>query len=241
MGTEEDQTLRVGVGFLVWLLEKNPSKAEELISIALDNRVQAVWFSFGEDIGRWVRYVREHDPRAGSKDAVKIFIQLSTVQELKVAITEWNADVIIVQGLRHLKRYQNCFAYFSFFVGNEAGGHGLKASLPLLNLFPLLANVASQLNGPPLLAAGGLATGSQVASLLTLGASGVVLGTRFLLSPESLYTDPQREALLAADSSLSVRTMAFDYARNTLGWPKGVDGRGLRNGITETHSTTPSS
>ena len=114
MHTEEDQTLRVGVGFLVWLLEKNPSKAKELISIALDNRVQAVWFSFGEDIGRWVRYIREHDPRAGSKDAVKIFIQLSTVQELKVAITEWNADVISVQGLRDLKRYQNCFAYFFF-------------------------------------------------------------------------------------------------------------------------------
>ncbi|KIM44902.1 hypothetical protein M413DRAFT_17801 [Hebeloma cylindrosporum] len=208
--TAEDQTLRVGVGFLVWLLEKSPSKAEELISIALENRVQAVWLSFGEDIGRWVRYIREHDPRAGSKDAVKIFIQLSTVQELKVAITEWKADVIVVQG-------------------NEAGGHGLKSSLPLLTLFPLLANVASQLNGPPLLAAGGLATGSQVASLLTLGASGVVLGTRFLLSPESLYTDPHRKSLLAADSSLSVRTMAFDYARNTLGWPKGVDGRGLRN------------
>ena len=226
------------MGFLVWLLEKNPLKAEELILIALDNRVQAIWFSYGEDIGRWVRYVRKHDPRAGGKDAVKIFIQLSTVQELNVAITEWNADVIVVQGLRHLKSIKIVLLIFLFIyiAGNEAGGHGLNASPPLLTLFPLLANVASQLNGPPLLAAGGLATGSQVASLLTLGASGVVLGTRFLLSPESLYTDLQREALLAADSSLSVRTMAFDHARNTLGWPKGVDGRGLRNGI---HSLNP--
>ena len=91
---------------------------------------------------------------------------------------------------------------------------------------------AASLNGysPPLLAAGGLANGVQIASVLTLGAAGAVLGTRFLLSPESLYTDSQRQALIAADSSQSVRTMAFDQARNTLGWPAGIDGRGLRNG-----------
>lgn len=80
------------------------------------------------------------------------------------------------------------------------------------------------------MAAGGLATGVQIAALLTLGASGAALGTRFLLCPESLYTDRQRQALVDAESSQSVRTMAFDLARNTLSWPKGVDGRGLRNG-----------
>lgn len=68
-----------------------------------------------------------------------------------------------------------------------------------------------------------------MASLLTLGASGVVLGTRFLLSPESLYTDAQRQALISASSSLAVRTMAFDHVRGTLGWPCGIDGRALRN------------
>ena len=116
-------------------------------------------------------------------------------------------------------------------LGNESGGHGLSNSLPLLTLFPLLSRVAAERNGPPLLAAGGIATGAQVASLLTLGASGAVLGTRFLMSPESFYSDVQRRALAAADSSQSVRTMAFDHARNTLGWPEGVDGRGLRNGM----------
>jgi nitronate monooxygenase len=78
-------------------------------------------------------------------------------------------------------------------------------------------------------ATGGVATGAQIASLLTLGASGVALGTRFLLSPESLYSDIQRHALVSADSSLSVRTLAFDHVRDTLGWPEGVDGRALRN------------
>ena len=114
--------------------------------------------------------------------------------------------------------------------GNEAGGHGLGSALPLLTLFPLVSSLWPPAGGPPLLAAGGLANGAHVAALLALGASGAVLGTRFLLSPESLYTPVQRRALLAADSTQSVRTMAFDYARNTLGWPAGIDGRALKNG-----------
>jgi nitronate monooxygenase len=49
------------------------------------------------------------------------------------------------------------------------------------------------------------------------------------LTPESLYTDAQRQALLAAKDSSTVRTLAFDRARGTLGWPNGVDGRALFN------------
>ena len=131
--------------------------------------------------------------------------------------------------IRFLANFLPCYLC----EGNEAGGHGVAKSLPLLILFPLISEVliaATDGHPPPLVGAGGLAIGTQIASLLTLGVSGVVLGTRFLLSPESLYSDSQRQALIAADSSNSVRTMAFDHARNTLGWPEGVDGRALRNG-----------
>ena len=98
-------------------------------------------------------------------------------------------------------------------------------------ILPQIISAISSENAPPIVAAGGVATGAQIASLLTLGASGVALGTRFLLSPESLYSDIQRHALVSADSSLSVRTLAFDHVRDTLGWPNNVDGRALRNGI----------
>jgi nitronate monooxygenase len=84
-------------------------------------------------------------------------------------------------------------------------------------------------DGPPLLPAGGLAHGGHLAAYLALGAAGAVYGTRFIVSPESLYTDVQRKALLAAKTGASVRSLAFDNARNTLDWPKGIDGRGLRN------------
>ena len=84
--------------------------------------------------------------------------------------------------------------------------------------------------GPPVLAAGGMVHGGHLASILALGASGVVFGTRFALSPESTYSDVERKALIEAKTSSTVRTVAFDEARNTLGWPRGINGRGLRNG-----------
>lgn len=227
----EHEPLRIGVGFLVWRLEKDPSVAEKLVSIVIGQHVQAIWLAFGEDLGQWIRFIRAHDPNAGNEKAIKIFVQISTVEQAVQAIQEWKADVIVVQGpqLNELIVETSQFCH----SGNEAGGHGIRNSLPLLTLFPLLLEkitAVSDGHPPPLVGAGGLATGAQVAALLTLGASGAVLGTRFLLSSESLYTDRQRQALLEAQSSDSVRTMAFDYVRNILSWPKDVDGRGLRNG-----------
>ena len=119
-------------------------------------------------------------------------------------------------------------------LGNESGGHG-GANTP--STFTLVSEIIAALptdgTAPPVLAAGGLATGAQVASYLTLGAAGAVLGTRFLLTPESPYSPAQKVALLKANSSSTVRTMALDYARGTMGWPAGIDGRGLRNRIVD--------
>jgi nitronate monooxygenase len=89
-----------------------------------------------------------------------------------------------------------------------------------------------QPDSPPLLAAGGLADGNHTASVLALGAAGAVFGTRFLLSDESLYTTVQKTTLLNAIGDSTIRTVAFDQARGTLGWPEGIDGRALRNSMT---------
>lgn len=84
-----------------------------------------------------------------------------------------------------------------------------------------------------LLGAGGLSNGSQVAAFLTLGAAGAVLGTRFLLTHESLYSDAQKAALISAGIGSTVRTQVFDRLRGTTDWPQGVDGRALRNATVE--------
>jgi nitronate monooxygenase len=77
-----------------------------------------------------------------------------------------------------------------------------------------------------LVAAGGLVNGAQVAALLTLGASGALLGTRFLLTPESIYAPEYKDALLSA--TRTVRTFVFDEVASLV-WPDGIDGRALPN------------
>ncbi|GLB43445.1 putative nitronate monooxygenase [Lyophyllum shimeji] len=198
--------LPIGIGYLGWRLERPNTPAKELLSLALDNNVQAVWFSFGLELQRWIKFIRDNELKQG---ATKIFVQVSSVEEALVAAHDWKVDVIVAQG-------------------TEAGGHGSSTAPSLLALLSEILSIIPK-DGPPVLGAGGLANGGHIASLLALGASGAVLGTRFLLSPESLYSEHQRQALLSAHTTSSVRSMAFDQARDTLGWPSGVDGRGLRN------------
>jgi nitronate monooxygenase len=77
------------------------------------------------------------------------------------------------------------------------------------------------------LAAGGLSSGGHLAAFLTLGAAGAVVGTRFLVAEESLYSDAQKRAIIAAKPGSAVRSYVFDELRGTTGWPAGVDGRAL--------------
>lgn len=94
--TVDHNTLQIGVGFLVWRLERDPVTAEQLISIAIDHCVQAVWLAFGADLGRWISYIRSRARKTGN--AIKIFVQISTVDQALQAVNEWKADVIVIQG-----------------------------------------------------------------------------------------------------------------------------------------------
>ncbi|OCH91017.1 2-nitropropane dioxygenase [Obba rivulosa] len=200
--------LPIGVGFLGWQLDQQPS-ALDMLRTVRNSDVQAVWFAFGKDLGRWINHVRELDSHADDGRKTIIFVQVNSLREALVAVHEWKVDVLVAQGI-------------------ESGGHG-NGSAP--STFTLVSSILSALphSGPPVLAAGGLANGTHAAAYLTLGCAGAVFGTRFLLTPESLYTDAQKAALISAGPESTVRTMAFDQARGTLGWPNGVDGRAIRN------------
>ncbi|XP_006462105.1 hypothetical protein AGABI2DRAFT_136944 [Agaricus bisporus var. bisporus H97] len=206
LGTTAGLPLPIGVGFLGWLLDKDEEGGKRLLMAALDEPVKSVWFSFGQDLEKWIKFVRDYD--AANNRKTIIIVQLSTVAKIQVAIRDWKVDIVVAQG-------------------NEAGGHGYTSSPPVKVLVSSVLPLATD-GGPLILGAGGVATGTQVAELLKLGVSGVVLGTRFSLTPESRLGEPQKKALLSAGPNLSVRSMAFDEVRNTMGWPRGVDGRGIR-------------
>jgi NAD(P)H-dependent flavin oxidoreductase YrpB (nitropropane dioxygenase family) len=104
--------------------------------------------------------------------------------------------------------------------GWEAGGH-VFGSVATMALVPRVVDAVAP---APVVAAGGIADGRGVAAALALGASGAMLGTRFLASAEAAIHPRYRELLLAAGEADTVHTGLFD-----VGWPNAPH-RVLRNG-----------
>lgn len=78
--------------------------------------------------------------------------------------------------------------------GTEGGGHIGELGLTTMVLVPRAADVLEI----PLLAAGGIADGRGMAAALVLGAEGVTIGTRLLLTEECPIHDNLKQALAAA-------------------------------------------
>lgn len=90
--------------------------------------------------------------------------------------------------------------------GFEAGGHNGREETTTLCLVPLLRNQIDV----PLIAAGGIATGRSMAAALALGADGVQIGSRFVLSQESSAHANFKDAIVSAkdgDTRLSLKSV----------------------------------
>src|SRR5215813_8101404 len=108
--------------------------------------------------------------------------------------------------------------------GTEAGGHG--ASRTTLDIVPSIIDLAA--GRVPVVAAGGIADGRGLAAMMMLGASGVLIGTRFYASVEADAAEEAKRRICAAESGNSVRGIIFDLSRNNV-WPAPFTGRCLIN------------
>ncbi|WP_415977125.1 NAD(P)H-dependent flavin oxidoreductase [Rhodococcus sp. 077-4] len=98
-------------------------------------------------------------------------------------VAGWGADAVIVQG-------------------GEGGGH--TGPVPTTLLLPSVLDAVDI----PVVAAGGFFDGRGLAAALAYGASGVAMGTRFLLTQESTVPDDVKQRYLAAglnDTVVSTR------------------------------------
>jgi nitronate monooxygenase len=78
-------------------------------------------------------------------------------------------------------------------VGSGAGGHA--GNNPLQVLIPALRH---KFPNTPIVAAGGIANGETLLSMLVLGASGASIGTRFIACNESGVNDAYKQAVVTA-------------------------------------------
>jgi nitronate monooxygenase len=115
--------------------------------------------------------------------------------------------------------------------GAESGGHGrAKDGMGLMALLPEVADAMAS-SRIPLFAAGGIADGRGVAAAMCLGASGAVMGTRFLAASEArISRGYQNEVVRASDGAASTtRTLLYNHLRGTFGWPEEYSPRTIFN------------
>lgn len=84
--------------------------------------------------------------------------------------------------------------------GYEAGGHNGFDEITTFCLIPALVNNCNI----PVIAAGGIATGSQIAAAFALGAEGVQIGTRFAATLESSAHENYKKKIVEAEDNGTV-------------------------------------
>ena len=89
--------------------------------------------------------------------------------------------------------------------GSEAGGH-----IGPVSLIVLLQQILFEVEDVPIFAAGGIATGRMMAHLLMMGAAGVQMGTRFVMSEECKAHPDFKETFRRAKARDAVATPQFD-------------------------------
>jgi nitronate monooxygenase len=172
--------------------------SREHLAMLLRVRPQMVSFHFGLPGPEVMQAIKS----AG----IFVICSATTVAEAKL-LEERGVDAVIAQG-------------------TEAGGHrgtftGVDMGMQS-GLFALLPQVVDAVK-VPVIAAGGIADGRQVAAAFMLGASGVQLGTAFLRCGEANVQDAHRAALRDASDACTVVTDMIT----------GRPARYIRNGLTD--------
>ena len=198
--------LPIGVGFQLWADDINVA-----LAATEKHKYCAAWLyaprQGPKDFDEWSSKIRHASPET------QIWIQIGTLKEAKQLLqNSEKPDVIVVQGA-------------------ESGGHGrARDGMGLMTLLPEISDAmtGSQI---PLFAAGGIADGRGVAAALCLGASGVVMGTRFLAASEArISRGYQNEVVRASDGAASTtRTLLYNHLRGTFGWPEEYSPRTIIN------------
>ena len=131
-------------------------------------------------------FPKEKEVAAAKATGAKVLCFASTIS-IADRMIRFGADAIILEG-------------------SEAGGHiGHVSSMILIQ--QLLFKYADTV---PIFIAGGVATGKMMAHLLLMGAAGVQLGTRFVMTEECMVHPKFKEVFLKANARDAIATPQYD-------------------------------
>ena len=150
--------------------------AKALLNVAFSHPIKIIANALGVPPDWMLQMGKEND--------VKVAALLGTAQH---AINQVKAgvDILVVSG-------------------TEAGGH--CGSVSTMVLIPEVYEAIQPYGDVPILAAGGIVTGKQMAAAMTMGASGAWCGSVWLTTVESEVPPVIKEKMVAANSSQTVRS-----------------------------------
>jgi enoyl-[acyl-carrier protein] reductase II len=133
-----------------------------------------------------------------------------------------SAAVHVVSSVRQARKAESAGCDAVVGEGVEAGGHNGADETTTLCLIPQIADAVKV----PVIAAGGIADGRQIAAAFCLGAQGVQIGTRFAATGESSAHERYKRLIVEAGDSGTVlafrriglvRMLKNDFAACALG------------------------
>jgi len=204
----EGSPLPIGVGFLTF----SPANFIPAVAPLLtEHKPLAIWLfapASREDHARIIPGLKE----LGESWGLKVWVQIGSVQAAQEAVED-GADVIVAQGI-------------------DAGGHQWAQGASIVSLVPEVKDLLRERfhnRDIPVLAAGGIADGRGLASALTLGAEGVVMGTRFVASHEAASSQELKETVVRAKDGgrSTIKSTVHDKVSGNDIWPELYDGRAL--------------
>jgi nitronate monooxygenase len=160
-----------------------PDLLPQALDVVLDERVPVWSVGLGIPDDDLVARCRERE--------VRVMVMVTNVADARDA-ERVGVDLIVAQGA-------------------EAGGHrstwraGARHDIGTFALVPEIVDAVHV----PVLAAGGIADGRGLVAALALGASGVLLGTRFVATRESLAPDSWKRAILESKTDATTVTTSF--------------------------------
>ncbi|RJT24240.1 nitronate monooxygenase [Chakrabartia godavariana] len=154
-----------------------PEEAMELLRVAFNHPIKMIVNALGKPPQEMIDMGRAHNVPVGA---------LAGAKEHALRLAEAGCDVIVAQG-------------------GEAGGHcGEVSTLVLIPEVVRALKAAG--HDVPVLAAGGIMTGAQMAACMAMGAAGAWTGSVWLATTESECSQIFREKMVSARSRDTVRS-----------------------------------
>ena len=179
----------------------DPNRALELLEVAFEFPIGLIANALGVPPPAMIDMGRRH----GVPVAALVGAKEHAIRQVSAGV-----DIIVAQG-------------------GEAGGHcGEVATMVLV---PEVIKAIKPIRAVPVLAAGGIMTGAQMAACMAMGADGVWTGSVWLATVESETSEIFREKMIEAGSRDAIRTRCRT----------GKPARQLRSGWTEAWERDPAS